>query len=190
MSPQVVLPELSGPPSVGAPTGGATGSASPSGTRRATSPPAAGRPGSGQPGAGQPGPGTGGTGTAAPGPSVAAAPQPGSILGADGRCLEAEAARSGGAIRPATCATVERQKWSTSGGTVRVQGFCLDVFYDRRDNGAEVLLFDCHGGGNQQWRAVGGFLVNPQSGRCLTAVPAGLVIANCTGAVNQRWSLT
>lgn len=187
MTPQVVLPELSTAPSAGSAVGGSSGPASPPATRRTTAT-AAGR--TGQPGAGRPGPGTGGTGTAAPGPSVAAAVQPGSILGADGRCLEAEAARPGAAIRPAECAAVEPQRWSTSDGTLRVQGFCLDVFFDRRDNGAEVLLYDCHGGGNQQWRIDTNGWVNPQSGRCLTAVPAGLVIADCTGAADQRWSLT
>jgi Ricin-type beta-trefoil lectin domain len=186
MSPQVVLPELTAQPSAGASTDGPTASASPSGTRRTGTSAATGA--AGAPG-GTGGPGSG-TGTAAPAPpAAAAAVQPGSIVAADGRCLEAEAARSDAAIRLAECAAVERQKWSRSGGTVRVQGFCLDVFYDRRDNGAEVLLYDCHGGGNQQWRIGAGGLVNPQSGRCLTAVPVGLVIADCTGGANQRWSL-
>jgi hypothetical protein len=86
---------------------------------------------------------------------------------------------------------VQAQKWSAPGdGTLRVQGFCLDVFFDRRDNGAPVLLYDCHAGGNQQWRIAADGWRNPQSGRCLTAVAAGLTITDCTGAANQRFSLT
>ena len=53
-----------------------------------------------------------------------------------------------------------------------------------------VLLYDCHGGGNQQWRIAADGWRNPQSGRCLTAVAAGLAITDCTGAANQRFSLT
>ena len=185
ISPQV-LPELSGP-SAGAASDGQTASAppSPSGSRRATGPPTA----TTRPGTGGPRPGPPPTTTAPP--ATIAAVQPGSIVGTDGRCLEPAAARAGEAIRPTQCAPVEKQKWSAPGdGTVRVQGFCLDVFYDRRDNGAAVLLYDCHGGGNQQWRIAADGWRNPQSGRCLTAVAAGLAITDCTGAANQRFSLT
>ena len=185
ISPQV-LPDLTPPVSAGTASAGPTASASPSASRRATAPPTA----TGRPGAG--GAGTGAPRTTTPPPAATvAAVQPGSIVGVDGRCLEAEAARAGAAIRPAPCAASEKQKWSAPGdGTVRVQGFCLDVFFDRRDNGAPVMLYDCHGGGNQQWRIATNGWRNPQSGRCLTGVAAGLAISDCTGAANQRFSLT
>ena len=43
---------------------------------------------------------------------------------------------------------------------------------------------------HQPWRIAADGWRNPQSGRCLTAVAAGLAITDCTGAANQRFSLT
>lgn len=52
----------------------------------------------------------------------------------------------------------------------------------------------CHAGANQQWRASGGTLVNPATGKCLdtrngaTADGTMLVINTCSGAATQRWT--
>jgi hypothetical protein len=58
----------------------------------------------------------------------------------------------------------------------------------RRSSGTPVLLYYCHGGDSQQWRASGNGLRNPQSNRCLTS-GSPFTITDCTGGANQRWSL-
>jgi hypothetical protein len=177
MSPQVVLPELTQPPS----TGGPSGSASPSATRRTATTPA----GTG----GQPAPGA--TGTAAPGPTIAGGPQPGSIVGSDGRCMEPVDSGRGSLIQVATCARVPEQRWSVPGDrTLRSLGFCLDLLFERRNSGTPVVLSSCDGSSSQQWQLDQGRWRNQRSDRCLTASGGRLTIEDCTGAANQRWSLT
>lgn len=35
---------------------------------------------------------------------------------------------------------------------VGLGGKCLDITGGRADDGTPVILWDCHGGGNQRWR--------------------------------------
>jgi hypothetical protein len=185
MSPQVVLPELTPPPSAGAASDGPSGSAAPSGTRRATAGPA----GAGTPaGAGQPG--GGGPGTTPP-VATAAAVQPGSVVGPDGRCLESTGSGRFSSLQLAGCANVSRQRWSAPGdGTVRNSGSCLDVLFNGRSNGTPVVLNRCDGTDSQEWRISASGWRNPRSNRCLTASGGRLTINDCTGASSQRFSLT
>jgi hypothetical protein len=182
MSPQVVLPELT--PSAGPPTGGPTGSASPSASRRTSTAPTGTASGGRQPA-------PAGTGTGTPSPTIAAGAQPGSILGADGRCVEPTGSGPGSFIQLATCESVAKQQWSAPGdGTVRTLGFCLEVLFGRRSGGTPVVLSTCNAGGAQQWQPDANGWRNPQSNRCLTGGGSRLTIEDCTGAANQRFSLT
>lgn len=71
---------------------------------------------------------------------------------------------------------------------------CLDAYGGGTANGTRVQLYTCHGGANQQWRASGGTLVNPASGRCLdvpgfnSANGTQVVLWDCNGGANQRWT--
>ncbi|MFG2041463.1 RICIN domain-containing protein [Dactylosporangium sp. NPDC048998] len=74
---------------------------------------------------------------------------------------------------------------------------CLDVNGASKDNGAELVIWDCHGGANQLWRPVrdgdGYRLVSLNSGRCIgidSGNPAPGAVArqwDCDGSTNQRW---
>ena len=62
-------------------------------------------------------------------------------------------------------------------------------------NGALIEEWTCNGGGNQQWLAVNGELVNPGSGKCLddpnftTTQGTQLDLWTCNGGSNQQWSV-
>jgi hypothetical protein len=76
---------------------------------------------------------------------------------------------------------------------------CLDVNGASKDNGAQIVQWDCHGGANQLWRAVrdgdGYRLVSLNSGRCVgidSGNPAPGAVGrqwDCDGSPNQRWQL-
>jgi hypothetical protein len=78
-------------------------------------------------------------------------------------------------------------------GTIGVYGKCLDITGANYGNGTLIELWACNGGGNQQWQAVNGQLVNPASGKCLdipnsnTANGTQLDIWTCNGGSNQQW---
>jgi hypothetical protein len=74
---------------------------------------------------------------------------------------------------------------------------CLDVNGGSKDNGAQIVQWDCHGGPNQQWRLQrdgDGFrFVSVNSGRCI-GVDAGRTDPSaparqwdCDNSPNQRW---
>lgn len=75
---------------------------------------------------------------------------------------------------------VDRFSFTLNGGTatstvIRGTGSnrCLDLAGWGTSDGTDVILWDCHGGSNQQWRRNGNALVNPQSGKCLDVRGAG-----------------
>ena len=78
---------------------------------------------------------------------------------------------------------------------MQVYGKCLDITGANYSNGTLVELWDCNGGGNQQWQASNGELVNPASGKCLddpnsnTANGTQLELWTCNGGTNQQWHL-
>jgi hypothetical protein len=117
--------------------------------------------------------------------------QPGSIVGPDGRCLEPTGSGGFSSLQFAGCANVSRQRWSTPGdGTVRTSGACLDVLFNGRRNGTPVVVNRCDGTDSQQWRISSSGWRNARSDRCLTANEGRLTVNDCTGAANQRFSLT
>ena len=77
-------------------------------------------------------------------------------------------------------------------------GKCLDVSAISKDNGAEMVQWDCSGGGNQKWKIeeAGGGLVTlraSHSGKCLDVSgisrdnAASIVQWECWGGDNQKW---
>lgn len=70
----------------------------------------------------------------------------------DQRCLTS-GLTSGAPITVQTCTNAANQKWGyQSNGTLRNEsGFCLDIEGGATGDGARILGYTCHGGGNQQW---------------------------------------
>ncbi|RSD11867.1 ricin-type beta-trefoil lectin domain protein [Amycolatopsis eburnea] len=78
-------------------------------------------------------------------------------------------------------------------------GRCLDVSGASTTPGAQVQIWDCHGGANQSWtRTTAGELTvySGDSTRCLDASGQGttpgtkVVSWTCNGGANQRWQVT
>ncbi|MEV6306500.1 RICIN domain-containing protein [Actinoplanes sp. NPDC051861] len=88
---------------------------------------------------------------------------------------------------------------STGGGAVTpLRGVgsnrCVDLAGWGTADGNDLILWDCHGGWNQQWRRDGNAIVNPQSGRCLDVRGAGTAngtevwLWSCIpGGIAQQW---
>jgi len=71
---------------------------------------------------------------------------------------------------------------------------CIDA--SSYNNGAAVILYGCHGKGNQKWeQLVDGTVRVPGTNKCLdvekigTANGAKVVVYDCVGGMNQKWSL-
>ncbi|TYB43738.1 ricin-type beta-trefoil lectin domain protein, partial [Nonomuraea sp. PA05] len=82
------------------------------------------------------------------------------------------------------------QQWTpTASGELRVYGGkCLDAYNQGTANGTQVIIWDCNGQANQQWRLnADGSITGVQSGRCLdvpnnaTANGTKLVLWSCNG---------
>jgi Ricin-type beta-trefoil lectin domain/IPT/TIG domain len=129
-----------------------------------------------------------------------AAPLPtGSITsGITGKCVNDlnGAAANQNPIDLRSCTGAAKQNWivETNGAlTNAVNGKCIAVQNGSRSNGARIVLYACNGSNAQVWTAVGAHLVNPASGKCLTAPGSSsgtqLVIKTCGTGVNQDWTL-
>jgi hypothetical protein len=75
-------------------------------------------------------------------------------------------------------------------------GRCLDVPNSSTTNGTAAIIWDCHGGTNQQWNLnANGTITGVQSGLCLdvsgaaTANGSKIQLWSCHGGTNQQWSL-
>jgi hypothetical protein len=72
---------------------------------------------------------------------------------------------------------------------------CFDVAGVSTTNGAQVQLWDCHGGGNQRWTHTAGRELRVYGNKCLDAFGAGTssgtaaIIWDCHGATNQQWNV-
>ncbi|MFC5006455.1 family 43 glycosylhydrolase [Dactylosporangium cerinum] len=130
------------------------------------------------------------------------APAAGGLLtGPGGKCVDVngdDSGVNGAAVQLWDClASAADQHWTSTGGTLRTLGRCLDVTGGSVVNGALVQLWDCNGGGAQQWvPQTNGSLRNPASGRCLDS-PNGAVtngtrlrIWDCNGSAAQVFRLT
>ncbi|WP_088289224.1 ricin-type beta-trefoil lectin domain protein [Kineosporia sp. A_224] len=73
------------------------------------------------------------------------------------RCLAARGeARNGTRVVTVPCTGRPSQRWTLRpDGTIRgtTSGRCLDVSGDVRTAGTRTILWDCHGGANQRWKA-------------------------------------
>ncbi|RSD11876.1 ricin-type beta-trefoil lectin domain protein [Amycolatopsis eburnea] len=73
-------------------------------------------------------------------------------------------------------------------------GRCLDVPNVSQTNGTQVTLWDCNGGGNQQWTLTSGKQLLVYGAKCLDAEGASTapgtraIIWDCTGGTNQQWN--
>jgi lysophospholipase L1-like esterase len=81
---------------------------------------------------------------------------------------------------------------TTSALVGAASGRCLDVPGGSSANGTQPIIWDCHGGANQQW-AISGQTIQ-SAGKCLdspTNATAGTKaqLWACSGAANQRWNL-
>ena len=121
----------------------------------------------------------------------------GQLVGLDGRCADNESARvaDGNRIIVWDCHSGSSQQWTGHGdGRLTVQGRCMTVRDNGTADGTPIVLHECRGGSGQIWvrGATGGELLNPASGRCLTAPRADLqtqlTVADCTGTNGQKWT--
>lgn len=121
------------------------------------------------------------------------------ITGPGGKCVDVAGNDTGGnlaAVQLWDCqpAAVD-QHWTLTGGTLRTLGKCLDIEGNGTANGTKLILWDCTGGGNQEWvPQADGSVKNPRSGRCLdspggsTANGARLQIWDCNGTAAQKFA--
>ena len=85
----------------------------------------------------------------------------------------------------------------TGGGVLRGQesGRCVDIPGATQVNATVVNLWDCNGGGNQQWTATAGRQLTVYGTKCLDVDAAGtadgtaVLIYDCTGGTNQQWTV-
>ena len=82
---------------------------------------------------------------------------------------------------------------STSGAAL---SWCLDVYHSGTADFTPVDLYNCNGGGAQQWRPQSdGEIINPESGLCLTdpngSTTSGtqIQIRTCGDYLSQQWAL-
>jgi hypothetical protein len=74
-------------------------------------------------------------------------------------------------------------------------GRCVDVANVSTANGAQVHLWDCHGGANQQWTYTSSRQLRVYGNKCLDAFGAGTsngtaaIIWDCHGGSNQQWNV-
>ena len=104
--------------------------------------------------------------------------------------------RNGTKIDLYSCNGTGAQKWivETNGSlTNAVNNSCITVKNGGRADGTPIVLFACNGSRAQVWKATGGHLVNPVSGKCMTAPSSRngsqLIIYACGRTVNQDWTL-
>ena len=73
---------------------------------------------------------------------------------------------------------------------------CIDIYGGFLDNGNKVILWDCHGSGNQQWYldSSGSIRSMKNINKCLEAggadLYAKLFIWDCNDALHQKWEMT
>lgn len=135
--------------------------------------------------------GDGGAGTLPAGTGV--------VHASNGMCVDVPWADSfnGNPLQIVNCTGNTAQTWTRSGSTLAALGRCMDVASGGTADGAVVQLWECNGTGAQSWTYRSGdqAIVNPQSGKCLTAVGGAplhdgqrLEIRTCSGTAAQRWT--
>lgn len=135
--------------------------------------------------------------TSAAATTAPAVAETGTFTGYDALCLDDWARRTvdGNQIIIEDCNGTPAQSWTVQpGGTMQVEGMCMDVPGDSPAAGSLVELWTCDGAATQVWRAgPGDTLVNTSLKLCLddpdsSASPGtGLDVAACTDGANQQW---
>ena len=187
--------------------GGGDGSGRPSAAEQQTAAPAGPVPSQAAPSSAAPPPPS--SAAPSPTPPKAMIPAKPTLLRAShsGLCMQA-AEGNGGIATQMPCDNNPTQVWMPQAvaGAQDVFAFvntkdnrCLDVNGGSKDNGAQVLQWDCHGGPNQQWRLQrdgnGYRFVSLNSGRCIgvdsgSPAPGAAVRQwDCDNSANQRWQL-
>jgi hypothetical protein len=126
-------------------------------------------------------------------------PGTGPVHAANGMCVDVPWADSfdGNPLQIVSCSGNAAQTWTRSGSTLGALGRCMDVSGGSSADGAVVQLWTCNGTGAQSWTYQSGSraVVNPRSGKCLTAVGGTplhdgqrLEIRACSGGEAQRWT--
>jgi beta-glucanase (GH16 family) len=115
-----------------------------------------------------------------------------------GRCIDIPGANpvDGAKLQIWDCNTSPAQAWTfASDGTVRAMGKCMDPAWAGTANGTEVNLVGCNGNSAQRFTLTGaGDLVNLNANRCVDVSGwnvnngAKLVLWDCHGGANQKWS--
>jgi Ricin-type beta-trefoil lectin domain/Chitin recognition protein len=79
---------------------------------------------------------------------------------------------------------------------LRGGGFCVDVHEESRENGKQMVMWDCHGNANQRWRMDGAArLISNHSNKCLdvyggrTDNMAPVIQWDCHDGNNQKWDI-
>lgn len=123
----------------------------------------------------------------------------GPVRAANGMCIDVPWAdpADGNPLQIVNCSGNAAQTWARSGSTLSALGKCMDISGGSTADGAVVQLWTCNGTGAQNWtyQSASRAVVNPQSGKCLTAVGGTplrdgqrLEIRTCSGAETQRWT--
>ena len=72
---------------------------------------------------------------------------------------------------------------------------CIDAASGQGNDGDKILLWECHGGPNQQWTLTAAGELKGGSGKCITlnggaiADFTEMAIFPCTGIATQKWAL-
>ncbi|MDX2972340.1 ricin-type beta-trefoil lectin domain protein [Kribbella solani] len=92
-----------------------------------------------------------------------------------------------------------RWSWGMDNPTAVVRGTgsnrCLDVPGYSTANGTQISIFDCNGGGNQQWAYTSSKSLVVYGNKCLdvdgasTSPGAKVQITDCNGGTNEQWNL-
>ena len=143
-----------------------------------------------------------GAGGAPPTATPTASAAADAFTGPGGTCVDLAngSGSDGTAVRLAPCAGGKAsQQWrppASYPGAITVLGSCLDVNGGGRENNTVVQLYGCNSTGAQVWTLRSdGTLLNPQSGKCLSAnvatpVRTQLFIFDCGTGTNQRFALS
>jgi hypothetical protein len=123
----------------------------------------------------------------------------GTVTGIASKCLDNldGKAVNGNKISLWTCDSTSSQQWTLPGdGTVRNNGYCLDVRGAGKTKGTIVQLYKCNGTVAQQWKVNSDkSVVNPNSGLCLddqhsvTTDGNTIWIWTCNGTSAQKWTV-
>jgi hypothetical protein len=116
----------------------------------------------------------------------------GDTLRANGKCLTTagEPWSNATPLTIASCDGSDRQRFTMSGTAIRNPwGKCVDVPSGNSDDATQLIIWDCHGGANQQWHVGGG----DNGGGDADLVAAQQLLAPLTLGVNIErgwaWSL-